>query len=87
MNENQAPIMTSSKKKRLYWRASVLGVAILSVLTFTPIVTPSGEAGPFLAGIPRTLWAGILITVGLVVLTAIATRVYPVYEKQEGDDQ
>jgi len=31
---------------------------------------------PLLAGMPRTLWAGILIYIGLVLLTLIATSIY-----------
>lgn len=79
--------MKSRKKKRFYWWACVAGVAALSILTFTPVVSPPGEAGPFIAGIPRPLWGGILITVGLVILTAIGARVYPVSEKEQEEAQ
>lgn len=72
-----------SRKKRLYWWGCVLGVVTLSILTFTPVVSPSGEAGPSVAGMPRALWAGILITVFLVILTAIGARVYPTSDKEQ----
>jgi len=53
-----------------------VGAVLLCVLTFTPLVIPSGQFMPLLAGMPRTLWAGILIYIGLVLLTLIATSIY-----------
>jgi len=36
-----------------------------------------------LLGLPYTLWAGILISIGLVVFTFIATKVYPERESED----
>ncbi len=63
--------------KSLYWRLCCGAAAVLSVLAFTPLVIPPGRYEPMLAGMPLTLWAGILIAFGLVVLTYIGARVHP----------
>ena len=63
-------------KRRTYWRACYLAVVALSILTFSPLVIPPGTYRPILAGVPYTLWIGILITVLLVVLTFLATQFY-----------
>ena len=60
----------------LSWRLCYAGALLLCVLTFTPLVIPSGQFKPLLVGMPRTLWAGILVYVGLVLLTLIATSIY-----------
>lgn len=61
----------------MLWRACYLSVMLLSGVAFTPLVIPSGEIQPLVFGMPRTLWAGILVTGLLVLLTFAATRVYP----------
>lgn len=63
--------------QRTLWRLSYTSVFILSVLTFTPLVIPIGQHEPMVFGIPYTLWTGVLVTIGLVGLTYMATRVYP----------
>lgn len=65
-------------KRRLYWRLCYGGIIVLSVITFTPLVIPSGTYRPILLGMPYTLWVGILLTVITVVLTYGATQYYPV---------
>lgn len=67
-----------------YWITCCSAALILVIITFTPQVIPYGIHKPSLLGLPYTLWTGILITVGLVVLTFIATRVHP---GREGDDK
>lgn len=52
-------------------------MALLSVLTFLPLVTPEGRFEPTLAGLPRTLWAGALIALGMLALTYAGARVHP----------
>lgn len=69
-----------TSKRRLYWRLCYGGVFVLSVLAFTPLVIPSGVVQPIVLGMPYTLWVGILLTVVLVGLTYVATRLYPVVE-------
>lgn len=47
----------------------------LCVMVFTPLVIPAGVYHPKLLGIPYSLWTSFLITVALVVLTYLGTRV------------
>jgi len=42
---------------------------------------------PLVAGMPRTLWAGILIYIGLVLLTFIGTRIYGESNMDRGEDK
>ena len=65
-------------KRRLYWRLCYGTIIVLSMLTFSPLVIPSGTFRPMLGGIPYTLWVGIVLTVLTVVLTYGATQFYPV---------
>lgn len=66
-----------TSKRRLYWRLCYGATILLSVLTFTPLVIPSGTYRPTVLGVPYTLWVGILLTVALVLLTYGATQFYP----------
>lgn len=74
-------------RKRTRWRICYGTAILLSIITFTPLVTPVGVYEPVVLGMPRTLWVGILVTVGFVVLTAWATRLYPVSEAGEEDQR
>lgn len=69
-----------SQKRRLYWRLCYGAIIVLSVLTFSPLVIPSGTFRPMLFGMPYTLWVGIVFTVLTVVLTYGATQFYPVHD-------
>ena len=63
--------------KTTYWRICVALAILLTALTFTPWVIPVGTYQPELFGLPYTLWVSVLITVLLVLLTYIGTRVHP----------
>lgn len=68
----------------MYWYI-LCGLAIgLCLLTLTPVVIPPGVFNPELFGLPYTLWMGIAITILLVVMTFLATRVY---HHEEGEEQ
>jgi uncharacterized membrane protein len=58
-----------------YWIICCIAL-ILIILTFTPLVIPAGTYRPMLLGLPYSLWLGILISIGLVALTFIATRIH-----------
>ena len=75
------------KQKKTAWTACSMGVVALCVLAFSPAVIPSGTSSPLLWGIPRTLWAGILVYALIVVLTFIGTRVHPDIKEHQGDEQ
>lgn len=66
-----------SAKRPLYWKICCAAAIGLSILTFTPWVIGPDKVHPYLFGMPRTLWAGILITIAFVVLTAIGANVHP----------
>ena len=57
------------EKRRTYWTICWISAVALSIVALSPLVLPAGEAGPFLAGMPRALWAGILVSIGFVLLT------------------
>ena len=64
------------KNQRL-WNFCKIGVGILLVLTFTPLVTPEGVYKPMLGGIPFTFWVGFLVSMLIVGITWLATKVHP----------
>lgn len=71
------------KNAKTYWRLCCAAAVLLSVLALSPLVIPPGEAGPMLAGIPRTLWMGFLVNVALVVLTLVGSFVHPAMNTEE----
>lgn len=73
------------EKKRLYWRICCIAAIILSIITFTPLVIPQGVSKPELGGVPYSLWTSFVITVLLVILTYIGTRVHPGMQNEEED--
>lgn len=72
--------------KRVRWRVVVGAAILLTVLTFTPLVTPIGSSEPALMDVPVTLWSGLLISIGFVLLTYAATRYYPYQKADENED-
>ena len=62
---------------RTYWKLCCAGIVALSTLALSPIVIPQHVAEPLFFGMPRTLWAGILVTVLLVAVTAAGACVHP----------
>ncbi len=66
------------------WRLLTALAVVLCIITFTPLVIPQGIYKPELFGIPYTLWTGFLITVALVVLTYLGTKVYHHDEEKGG---
>ena len=64
-----------------------MAVVVLSAITFTPLVIPAGRYEPMLAGVPLTLWAGILIALLLVALTYVGVLVHPDDEPTAPDNQ
>ena len=59
-------------KRRLWWLTIFLAAALV-VITFTPLVTPAGRYTPLLFGFPYSLWTGIAVSVGLVLLTILGS--------------
>jgi hypothetical protein len=53
------------------------------LITYTPAIIPAGRINPILMGLPYTLWMGILLTIILVTLTYIGSKVYPSQNEEE----
>ena len=64
-----------------YFYICTIIVAVLGILAYSPIVLAPGIIEPVLFGLPRTLWAGLLIYIAIVLLTVVAIYVHPDREK------
>ena len=64
-------------RKNMLWRLCCAGVIGLSILCFTPLVIPAGQYQPVLLGLPRSLWAGMLIAFAILALAVTGTFVHP----------
>jgi hypothetical protein len=73
--------------RKAIWYACTAGVVLLCALCFSPLVIPAGESQPALMGLPRSLWLGLLLYIGVVLLTVIATRVHPEAGDRKGDPE
>jgi len=62
------------KRKSLLIVLDVLAF-LLCIVTFSPLVIPQNETGPFLIGIPYTMWMGFVISVLFVVLAFLVSIV------------
>ena len=65
------------KKNKKYWTLCAVLVIVLMVLGYTPLMIPNGVYKPVILGIPYSLWTSFLLTVALVVLTFIGSKVHP----------
>lgn len=59
-------------KNRILWHLCIIGFVLLCALAFTTLVIPYGVVDPFMLGLPRTLWVGILLSVSIFTVTVIA---------------
>ena len=69
------------RRKGLWWLTVIIAIALV-VLTFTPLVTPAGRHTPGLFNLPYTLWTGIIISLGLTLLTLLAAMFHPGSKKE-----
>ena len=53
------------------------------VIGYTPIMIPKGVYKPMILGIPYSLWLSFIITVALVTLTFIGSKVHPGADEEE----
>lgn len=63
-------VLDMNNKSR--WIFFAVAVSILAVLSFTPLVIPYGVTEPYFLGLPRTLWAGLGISLSIYVLLVLA---------------
>jgi len=68
---------------RKYWRILRSLAIILCLLVFTPLIIPKGVYKPELFGIPYSLWTSFLITIALVFLTYLGTKVHRSNDEEE----
>jgi len=71
-------------KRKLYWKITVALAVLLTILMFSPIVIAPGKTDPKLFSLPYTLWASVLITILIVVLTYVGGLLYL---RDEEEDQ
>jgi len=71
------------RKNKKYWTLCAVLVIVLMVLGYTPLMIPNGVYKPMILGIPYTLWTSFLITVILVTLTYIGSKVHPGSDEEE----
>lgn len=72
-------------KNKIYWRICSALVIILTFVVFTPLVIPQNVYKPILFGIPYSLWTSFLITIALVTITFIGTKIHSINEKQDDE--
>ncbi|MFH6604396.1 hypothetical protein ACEZ3G_12965 [Maribacter algicola] len=63
-----------TKRTRLLRILDVLAM-LLVIATFSPMVIPQNESGPYVLGIPYTMWMGFLVSVLFVVLAYLVSMV------------
>ena len=66
-----------TKKNTLYWYLCIVVAIFLTIISFTPLVIPIEVYKPMFGGLPRTLWAGIVVYICFVLVTYLGTRVHP----------
>ncbi len=62
---------TTEMRNKYVWHACCVLAVLLSVVAFTPLVIPYGVAEPTVLGMPRTMWAGLLVSFGLLSVTIL----------------
>ena len=70
--------------KAYIWRCCCFCSILLSIVAFTPLVIPSEVSEPFVLGMPRTLWAGLLVSLGLMIITIVGAWAADASEKGGG---
>jgi len=73
------------KKNKKYWTLCAVLVIVLMVLGYTPLMIPDGVYRPMILGIPYSLWTSFVLTVALVVLTYIGSKVHPGSDEEEDE--
>lgn len=66
------------------WRICCAVFFLLSAVVFTPLVIPQEVDTPYLFGMPRTLWTGISISIGFLIVILIAA--WAIGSPQEGEE-
>ncbi len=73
------------KRDKRYWKLCIILVLVLIIVAYTPLMLPHGVYKPVILGLPYSLWTSILVTVALVFLTYIGSKVHPGSDEEEGE--
>ena len=63
--------------KNPIWLIIRVIAVLICLLTFTPLVISPNNTAPYFLGIPYTLWAGIAISISLIVLITLGAIFSP----------
>ena len=74
------------KNHPLLWKLCIVSIIAVAILSFTPLVIPQGIYKPMLGGVPYTLWMSILVTMVLVAITYLGTKVHPGNKNEDHND-
>lgn len=61
---------------KIAWRLIVICVLLCVLIQFSPWALEENKIDPYFLGVPFTLWLGILISVSIVILTALGGYVF-----------
>lgn len=61
--------------KKYIWLLCKVAFIALTLLVFSPLVLSVGETAPSFLGMPRTLWSGLLVSLGFIIITIIGSSV------------
>ncbi len=61
-------------------------VFLCAAIQFSPLVMNENKIVPYFLGMPFTLWFGILITLLIIILTAIGGYVFSRFKSEELKD-
>ena len=68
------------------WRIIVIAVFLCAAIQFSPFVMDENKIAPYFLGMPFTLWFGILISLLIIILTAIGGYVFSRLKSEELKD-
>lgn len=68
------------------WRIIVIAVFLCAAIQFSPLVMDENKIAPYFLGMPFTLWFGILISLLIIILTAVGGYVFSRLKSEELKD-
>ena len=68
------------------WRIIVLAVFLCAAIQFSPLVMDENKIAPYFLGMPFSLWFGILISLLIIILTAIGGYIFSRLKSEELKD-
>ena len=68
------------------WKIIVVAVFLCAAIQFSPLVMDQNKIAPYFLGMPFSLWFGILISLLIIILTAIGGYVFSRLKSEELKD-